>query len=218
MDFFFDCQGPPPNDVCETATPVSCNTLLAGETNQYAIDDYDSGSLCTDYSSAGPDVVYSFIAPGSGTVTVDMDNLGFDASLYVVTDCGDIAGSCVAGADDALSGGGEQLSFESETGVTYYIIADKYGSGGGGAFDLNVACAIPQGACCNTNTGLCSEDAYRIDCSGPKDIWSPGEMCADITCMRVVPTVTEWGLVLMTLLGCVLGTIVFARHRAVARN
>ena len=218
LDFFFDCLAPPENDDCPHATAVSCGTFLDDETNQYATDDYDA-SGCTPYSSLGPDVVYSLTLPFAATVTVTMDDQSFDNSLYVVTDCDDIGGTCVAGADDNLSGVGETVVFDGAAGVTYYIIADKYGSGGGGTFDLTVACIFPTGACCDRSTGICTDDVLESECQGADDWWFEGQTCAAIPCEAIVriPTVTEWGLVVMTLLGCALGTILFARRRAVKR-
>jgi len=85
---------------------------------------------CTGYSSNGPDgVMYVELEPG-GMVEVHMQPLGtgYDSSLYIVTDCADPMGTCVAGADDTYSGDEETLTFESAGGGIYYIIFDAYTS------------------------------------------------------------------------------------------
>jgi cysteine-rich repeat protein len=56
-------------------------------------------------------------------------------------------------------------------------------------------------------------------CDGTDDSFCPGLCQEDCQCPPpppVIPTVTEWGLIVMTLLGLVAGTIVFTRRRVVA--
>ncbi len=56
-------------------------------------------------------------------------------------------------------------------------------------------------------------------CDGTDDTFCPGLCQEDCQCPPpppIIPTVTEWGLIVMTLLGLVAGTIVFARRRVVA--
>ena len=53
----------------------------------------------------------------------------------VVTDCADLAGSCVTVADAGGAGVAEIATFTAIAGILYYTISD--GSGGGaGTFDL----------------------------------------------------------------------------------
>ena len=40
-----------------------------------------------------------------------------------------------------------------------------------------------------------------------------GETCVDGECVNIIPTVSEWGLIVMVLLALTAGTIVFARRR-----
>ncbi len=45
------------------------------------------------------------------------------------------------------------------------------------------------------------------------EICEDGEVCVDGECVNIIPTVSEWGLIIMTLLALTAGTIVFARRR-----
>ena len=80
-------------------------------------------------------------------ITLSWTPVGFDASLYIVTDCADPMGTCVVGADDGGSGGAEVVSFMNTTGatVTYFIICDAYGSGSGPATLAIVSAVATEG-------------------------------------------------------------------------
>ena len=70
------------------------------------------------------------------------------------------------------------------------------------------------GACCNFD-GSC-EDSFDSLCTGEGQTFHEEALCADadVVCGEAVPTVSEWGLIVMTLLGCTLGTILYGRRRA----
>ncbi len=89
---------------------------------------YDAGgsgvSSCTGYTTAGNEVVYSLTLPAGEAVQVKMVPDGFDAALWVTTDCSDTNGlACVVGGDDP-----EIVIIENDTAadVTYYIMADAW--------------------------------------------------------------------------------------------
>ncbi len=131
-----DCNFPP-HDICDDAV------LFCGDVSIYCLDnttgmtnDYDPGyGGCTGYTAAGPDVVYRIVLLPGGTIDASMDG-AFDASLYMVTDCADPAGSCVVGSDSSY--GDEAISFLSPDGGIYYLIADGYGSYSYGEFLLTI--------------------------------------------------------------------------------
>lgn len=78
-----------------------------------------------------------------------------------------------------------------------------------------LAISIPgcpvTGACCDPY-GSCSE-VPSADCAG--DYQGDNTLCADTDCPRLVPTVSEWGLAIMSLIGLAVGTILFGRQRRV---
>ena len=76
------------------------------------------------------------------------------------------------------------------------------------------------GACCDEATGICTENVNPVDCAGVSQTYYDHESCADISppCTPPptgeIPTVSEWGLMLMTLLGLAVGAALFNRQRA----
>ncbi|MEK6798661.1 MAG: IPTL-CTERM sorting domain-containing protein [Planctomycetota bacterium] len=77
-----------------------------------------------------------------------------------------------------------------------------------GATCAEVACAPSDGACCNSATGgdasqaTCTITSFA-DCQCIKCVWTKGVGCGDVICnpnFIPIPTVSEWGLVVLTLL------------------
>lgn len=77
----------------------------------------------------------------------------------------------------------------------------------------SLAISIPgcpvSGACCDPY-GTCSE-VPSVECAG--DYQGDNTVCADVSCPRLIPTVSEWGLAIMSLIGLAVGTIMFGRQR-----
>jgi hypothetical protein len=74
---------------------------------------------------------------------------------------------------------------------------------------------VPRGACCDHVTGECTDDIRINDCTAEKDEWSQDTSCSQIECEpNPIPTVSEWGLIIMALLTLVGGAIAFGRRRA----
>lgn len=126
--------GAPPNDTCATARPLQLSTVVTDnsvlETTQLSTNDF--ASMATACGSAtrynGPDLVYSFTAAVSGTVTATIvPSLNFDPVLALMpTTCAST--SCTAAADVGASGDPETLSFAVTAGQTYYLLVDGYGT------------------------------------------------------------------------------------------
>ncbi len=136
---------PPANDNCAGAIEIPfVEGFVVETTTAGAISDYTLLSTgCTGYAAAGPDIVYTVTMAADQEITLVWTPVTFDASLYVVTDCADPMGTCVAGADDGGSATAETVSFMNTTGatVTYFIICDAYGSGSGPA-TLTIQAAV----------------------------------------------------------------------------
>ena len=80
----------------------------------------------------------------------------------------------------------------------------------------NVPCAADLGACCDHDTfGGCT-DTTNAECvpgPGNKLEWTKLASCANIDCLHeAIPTVSEWGLVVLTLLLLIGAKIYFARR------
>lgn len=77
-------------------------------------------------------------------------------------------------------------------------------------------CAPHLGACCNTDTGTCADGVLLVDCSDAGEVWTDGASCSTIECeSAAIPTVSEWGLVIMTLLLLAGAKVYFGRRREV---
>ncbi len=83
----------------------------------------------------------------------------------------------------------------------------------------NVTCTADLGACCDGDTfGTCT-DTTNADCvaaPGNKLVWTKGTLCANLDppCLHeAIPTVSEWGLVVLTLLLLVGAKVYFGRRQ-----
>lgn len=80
-----------------------------------------------------------------------------------------------------------------------------------------VTCDPALGACCNTRFGTCTDDVTLADCSGENFSWTKGDVCSAETCPDpFIPTVSQWGLVIMTLLLLIGAKVYFGRREALA--
>lgn len=137
---------PPANDDCATGIAVPCGVNQYSGSTELAVNDYTpsdslSGDGCTGYYAQGGDVVYVLNLTGTETVDISYTNAG-DASLYIITDCNDPQGSCVAGADNTFLGQAETILGFSGTG-TFYVILDTFSGftpGGDYTVDITVNC------------------------------------------------------------------------------
>jgi hypothetical protein len=93
-----------------------------------------------------------------------------------------------------------------DTGATGYSESEVY--------TLNFQCAA-RGACCIA--GVCEEEFEDL-CGDEGGIYhGDGTDCAGVDCSMAVPTVSEWGLAILTLTGLIAGSLLFDRSRHVRR-
>ena len=104
-----------------------------------------------------------------------------DASFYIVTDCGNVSGSCVVGADAASNI--EVIHYVATAPGVYYLILDCYGTNTGGPWTLvyNLQCPAPTGACCNLSTGECAITT-AANCVAPSIYLGDGTVCTPNPC------------------------------------
>ena len=75
-------------------------------------------------------------------------------------------------------------------------------------------------ACCDVPTGVCT-DTFMMFCEGYKQVPFPGELCVDVVARGDcdvppnVPTLTQWGMIALTVLMLAGLTIKFGRRRTV---
>lgn len=126
---------PPANDTCAGAIAIGNGAFSIDGDTTSATDDYSPGSGgCTGYGAAGGDVVFTFGLEAGESFEVTMTTDGFDDSIYLVTDCSDPAGTCVAGAD--LYPDGSSFSFTATEDVQLFLIVDGYGASNNGLFNI----------------------------------------------------------------------------------
>jgi len=68
------------------------------------------------------------------------------------------------------------------------------------------------GACCDTSTGVCEDDVLGSNCPTPMQ-FTLGQTCANVTCQVSIPTISNWGLVVLALLLGVIAKVEFDRRR-----
>lgn len=201
--FFVNCSTPPPppsNDVCANAIPIDRCTAgsLQGDTF-LARNDYDpgSGGCASGYAEAGKDVVYLLNLVAGDVVDLTYTQLNYDTAFYIVTDCGNVAGSCVVGADDTFSGEAETIYWVVGSTGTYYLILDSYGSNSGGPWtlDYNISCPVQaEGACCFAD-GSCAI-MTREGCNGEGGTYQGDNTdCDPNPCQAVATESSTWGAI-----------------------
>jgi hypothetical protein len=125
------CPQPPKNDICEVANPIACGNFSLSGSTQLAADNYTFDTdeqSCTGYRAAGRDVVYLVYATVGDSLSMDYHTTA-DGSVYILADCNNPNGSCVAGEDSAGINETETLRYKFTQTGTYYIILDSFGTG-----------------------------------------------------------------------------------------
>jgi hypothetical protein len=127
-----DCispEPPPANDTCVNAAclPPGQNNNFAGSlmwaTNEFGYIN------CGDAFAEGTEVFFKFGLTDGNTFSADVTGDVFtDVALYIITDCENPAGSCVAGSDSGSPGMTETISFTQANGgpTVYYLIVKEW--------------------------------------------------------------------------------------------
>lgn len=75
-----------------------------------------------------------------------------------------------------------------------------------------ILCDPAMGACCNTRFGTCTT-SILADCIGTNLAWTKGEECGALNCPDpFIPTVSQWGLLIMALLLMIGAKLYFGRR------
>ena len=170
-------------DTCAQATAISAGALPFSEdaTLANAINNIDPGiGACAP--GAGNDVVYTFTPSATDTYTIGAaPTAGFDLSLYVVTDCSNPFGTCLAGTNAAGFGRGEFLTPTLNAGTQYFIVVDSVlQDPAAGGFHFSLRRGIIPNATCATAAVI---DTSRLPFStlsttfGAGNDIDPGQSC-----------------------------------------
>ncbi len=117
---------PAVNNTCDGAINLDGQQQFVVDTCVGYMDTYYplSGN-CTQYDAThGLDATYFVDLPANGQIDVCIDG-DIQLILYLVTDCSDVDGSCVAGSE---AGNPACISYSGGSG-RYYLIVDSYSDG-----------------------------------------------------------------------------------------
>ena len=144
---------PPANDDCAGA--VAAGYVLAGDSvtveftlvgnNNLATADYplNSSGSCTGYSHSGRDLVWVVDLDEGEALDATMTTVGgWDDTIFLVTDCADPQGSCVAGENRIPDGSTIHYIHASPWTRRYVLIGSAYAEGVG-AFTVEGAISPP---------------------------------------------------------------------------
>jgi len=170
-------------DTCGQATAISAGALPFAEdaTLSSATNNIDPGfGGCAP--GAGNDVVYTFTPAATDTYTIGAaPTTGFDLSLYIVTDCANPVGTCVAGANAVGFGRGEFLTPSLNAGTQYFIVVDSViQDPGANGFHFSLRRGRPANDSCATASVI---DTSRLPFStisttfGAGNDLDPGQSC-----------------------------------------
>ena len=120
------CVTSQPGDDCGAAFVVDTLPFVAnGATTGFNPDYHYEKGWCSGenakFGEGSSDVAYQWTVPSDGRYELKLD-ADYDAQMYVVTDCDDIANTCMHADRDG--GDGEELSIQFEAGQTVFIIVD----------------------------------------------------------------------------------------------
>jgi len=88
----------------------------------------------------------------------------------------------------------------------------------------DVTCNAIPGACCEMHNpdplaqfGICTNNVLMVDCQGDTQAWYKGATCSQVECLIEVwhiPTVSEWGMVVLALVLVILAKLAFGYRRS----
>ncbi len=167
-------QGHPADRCSPQVVADPCSQASAQGSMSEASNDYDPGpNSCVPYGAAGRDLAFGIPLSAGDRLIADYESEA-DGVVYLLTDCEDPSGSCVAAADDQdprHHQAPESLDFTAPIDGVYYLIFDSYGAETGSSWSASyvIECGERQGACCleggdciQTTVDLCSGD-YQGD-------------------------------------------------------
>ncbi len=233
MDNHFVIDTPCPDACCDGNTGLCAEGMTADEcmassdgASYYenvacAALGGDLGPACLRHTGACCDHNGGAGGPGPDGVCTDAtypedcdgNNLTWHkGELCADVGCLEALGSCCNLLDGSCTGGRVQAECRSENPAQR--VWEKGGDCG------TVECSAVLGACCDEDAfGGCSQTT-QAGCDAPKKgVWYKLEDCEDIECLHnAIPTVSEWGVVVLTLLLLTGAKVYFGRRQAMVQG
>ena len=151
---------PPPNNLCENASELSCGMSVQGYDTSFATNT-NAPDACGTSLDTAPGVWHTLTIPTDGDYNVSVDTFGsvFDTKLGVFSgNCNDLI--CIGGNDDSGGTAQSKVLFTGAAAQTYYIYVTGFNTSSG-EYDINISCVlIPP---LPPENDLC-ENASVIDC------------------------------------------------------
>ncbi|MFH2006416.1 MAG: DUF4215 domain-containing protein [bacterium] len=119
---------------CTPATTIQCGATVNGNNGAAGSTDAIDLYSCGGWAETGPEYAYTFVAPASQNVSVEITNSNALLDVYVLEELG---GGCLA--DDCLDYSDWQVTWSATAGTTYYIVMEGF-QGDVGDYTLQVTC------------------------------------------------------------------------------
>ena len=169
---------PEPGDTCDDpfavgSLPFTAEGDTLGATASYGYASDVCPGETGGWGTASPDHAYAFTPPETATYEITLE-AEFDSNLYVVVDCDDVDGTCIAG-DERVGLATEHVVVALEAGQTVFVIVDGYSNSDplAGAYTLTIG--PPCTPSCEP--GACGDDGCGGSCG-----CGGGEVCFDESC------------------------------------
>ncbi|MEM7229367.1 MAG: 6-bladed beta-propeller [Planctomycetota bacterium] len=183
-------------DTCAQPTILTgpLPVMTSGDTTGLADDvDLSAAGACASgtqepFTGLGPDAIYAFALDANCALTFTLTpTSGANLSMYLVTDCGDVAAGCVNVSDSGGAGETETISQIVFADTLYRIIVDGV-AGSSGTFDLSVSELSQEGCTLRALNDIC-----EFSTGSNEGFSTSGDTSADGTLDDYVP------------MGCVMG-------------
>lgn len=126
-----------PNDHCSGSIVIAGLPYSHSGSTLCATDD---GPNCIEYSGVGPEVFYTYTAPGCENVTVSLCGTAYDSGIEVRAGASCPGDTYIACDDDGCGYPSSSVTFGAAEGVTYYFIVHGF-YGAAGTYQLLVTSA-----------------------------------------------------------------------------
>jgi len=190
-----ECDGMPDGTPCTSdGNPCTGDFCVGGVCTHIPLP---AGTVCDDGKECTTPDTCNAVGTCVGVNVPNGTQCTVDGNLCTDEKCngaGDCVANCIVGRICVVPGGGPGVC----------IVA-------------GMACpCAPTGGCCLPERGTCAELIESECLAAGGDYLGDGTGCSPNMCSGVgIPTVSEWGLVVLTLLAMTTGTIVYGRRRTV---